>query len=58
MTRKFSELCAKMSPEARELSRKMAERYREEMTLDEGRKAREGKVEIDQFRKLGRRSER
>jgi len=108
MAKKFSELRAKMSPESRELSRKMAERYREEMALDEVREARamtqehlasllginqaavskmerradmyvstlqamikamggrlqivavfpEGRVEIDQFRKLKRKSER
>ena len=107
MAKKFSELRAKMSPEARELSKKLAQRYREEMALDEVREARsmtqehlgnllginqaavskmerradmyvstlqamikamggrlqiiavfpEGKVEIDQFRKLRRRNE-
>ena len=108
MAKNFSELRAKMSPEARQRSKQLAQLYREEMALDEVREARamtqehlanllginqaavskmerradmyvstlqamikamggrlqivavfpEGRVEIDQFRKLRRRSER
>jgi transcriptional regulator with XRE-family HTH domain len=41
MARNFSVLRARMSPEAQARSQKRAERYREEMALDELREARE-----------------
>jgi transcriptional regulator with XRE-family HTH domain len=41
MTKNFNTLRDKMSPEARERSRKRAAKYRDEMALDEVREARE-----------------
>ena len=40
MAKNFNELRAKMSPESRQRAREKAQRYREEMALDEVREAR------------------
>jgi transcriptional regulator with XRE-family HTH domain len=41
MTKRFSTLREKMSPESRERSRRLADKYRSEMALDELREARD-----------------